>query len=313
MKTPGTEKFFRILILAAIGAGIFAAWGTIVPFILETVKNTIGLAICLAFVGLVVLNFNTIKLWYFGFAKKLSSLLISIDPLSVMDGYLITLRKKYANLEEVRKIIEGKKIELTRLMQSKQQQAEEYKRLAISAQNAKEMPTAQLNANKLLQVNKTLELYAPIYRKYETNTKFLAELSENWKFSIDNLEFTIQNKREEFESIKAMFKGLKSAEDFLNSDSDEARIFGQSIKALEADVSLKLASIEDFEKKAEPIMTNIRVAKGADNADALKLLESLTKDNSLKLPDYQKISVTNAFGRDAETISFKEIKNNYGI
>ena len=56
------------------------------------------------------------------------------------------------------------------------------------------------------------------------------------------------------------------------------------------------------EKKAKPIMTNMKVQKQAQEDEAMKLLEQMLKEDSLKLPDF---SITNGMTKIAETIPYE--------
>ena len=66
---------------------------------------------------------------------------------------------------------------------------------------------------------------------------------------------------------------------------------------------------EDFEKRAKPIMTDMKVEKQAKEDEAMKMLEDLLKQDSIKLPDYQRFSATGAMSKVAETIPFENKYN----
>jgi len=238
-------------------------------------------------VSAVAMNWTTLNLWWLGWCKKLSSWVIAMDPISVMKGYLATLRKKAANLNQTLLFISGKKVELERIMQTKNSDYAKYSKLAMAAKDQGEMSAATLNMQKAMQCKRSIEIYTPIYNRYEINTKFLTQLAENWKNSIESLDFTIEIKTEEYETIKSMTKGLKSIEDLISSGSPEAMAFGESMKALEADLSQNIAYINDFEEKAKPILTNMKVQKQSDLNDAMAALEELSKNQNLLLPSYK--------------------------
>lgn len=305
-KTPLAEKVFRWLPVAGIAALVFYFWGLVSSFVLRTIEDTVWIVGYCLIGGLIWMNWTTLKLWYLGFAKKLSRLLVVYDPLAIMDGYLITLRKKFENLENVRLLIAGKKVKVERLIYDKEESYKANLSKARAAQKQGEEGSAKSFAFKAHTDKQAIDLYMPILQKYMKNSEFLNSLAENWKTSIDTLDYTIASKREEFENMKALFQGLKSAEDFINSDSDSARIYAESVKALEENVSQKIAYIEDFERKAKPIMTNMKVENQANEDEAMRLLENMLKQDAIKLPDYSTFTPV----KQAETIS---INNKYNL
>jgi len=310
-KSPLLEKILKFAIPAGLIFGGLKLWNALAPTILKAAENFwlfIAMVVpAVALTLMVAFNHKTIWMWFTGFCKKITRWIVAMDPLSIMDGYLIRLRKKSKNLAATLLFLNGKKIELGRIIDKKTEEFTEFTRLAKAAQQQGVTTSAQANAQKALSCKKSVELYTPIFNKYQTSTKNLGEMQETWINTIDTLAYTIEAKREEFKTLKSMYNGLKSIEDLLSNGSPEAQLFAESLKALEADVSQKLAYVEDFEKKAQPLITDMKVKKQADQNDAMALLEELTKDNNLKLPNYQ------TFVPKVEDIDYIEVKSKYKI
>lgn len=311
-KSPLFEKALRWLLIGGVGFGLMKLINFITPFILQTVGNLIALGLVGLLLGLFIINYRALRLWYFGLCKKITRFIVDMDPLSIMDGYLITLRKKYKNLANTLLFLNGKKVELGRLIDEKRNDYDKYTKLALAAKQQNELSTANLNATKALSCQKTIELYTPIYNKYIKNTDFLSELQKNWSNAIETLNFTITAKRDEFETLKEMFKGLKSVEDLISSESPEAQLYAESLKALEADVSQKISYIEDFEKRAKPVLTDMRVQKQSEQNEAMNLLEELSKNNNLKLPDYNTFKPI-FHDSNIQNLDYEEVKTRYKL
>jgi hypothetical protein len=306
-KSPLFEKVLRWGLLGGILYGGMKLVNWITPFILESVGNMVALGGVALLVMLFLLNAKTLYLWYLGFCKKVTGWIIAMDPLSVMNGYLIKLRKKISNIQKTLVYISGKKIELQRLIEEKSKSQQEFTRLALAAKAQGEMNAASLNAMKAQGCKETVDLYTPIYNKYVENVDFLQKLKENWDNTADSLAFNIEIKTEQFNTLKAMFKGLKSIDDLTSSGSADAQAFAMSLKALEADTSQRLAYIDDFENRAKPLLTNMKVEKQAKQNDAMAFLEEASKDQNLLLPDYK--SFTPSLNK-VQDIDYVEVKNN---
>jgi hypothetical protein len=123
----------------------------------------------------------------------------------------------------------------------------------------------------------------PMQQRADKSLKFLNSLAENWKFGIEKLEYQIAGKRAEYEIIKETTKGLKSAEDFINSDNEAAKLYGMSVKALEESVTQQIGYIDEFEKKSKGIMDNIAIEKQSIKDEGLAVLEEYMNNDNLKL------------------------------
>lgn len=314
--TPPNNKFTAFIIPALlVGTGIYF-WGLILPYLLWMATNTIALAVCVAVLGIGWINRIGLRMWYLGFTSRVFGFLVKNDFLSVIEGHLIILRKKYKNLERIRIELEGKKKELERVIEDKSKEHKEYNRLAIAAKKMNDNNMALVNSRKANQLLTTINNYQAILAPYTKNTTLLAQLSELRKMSIETLTFTVDNKREEFKTVKKMVKGLRSISDLVDSNNPEAKIFGMSLLALEEEVTQDLAEIEDFENKAKPLINNMNISKQADDDEAMLYLENLMK-KTLDNTDpnkYHKIAVDDfSKSHSVDYIPFEEIKNKYSI
>ncbi len=295
-KLPTLGKIMRWAVPIALIWGVVKGFNAIAPTLNEFIDNFWMFALkwggTALVVALVALNWTTINLWWLGKCKSISTALWQMDPLSVMRGFLIKLAKKVQNLEKTILFLSGKKIYLGNLIEKKKADAIDFERLALAAQKQGVMSSATLNANKAIELRKSIAIYQPIYDRYDKSTSYLSELLENWKQSYESTKFTIDNKEEEFKTLKSMYDGLKSIDDLTRSDSPELQAFAGSMKALEQDMAQRQAFLDDFEKRSGPLLTDMKVKKQADQDDALKLLEELAKDDNLKLPNYQQFTPT---------------------
>ena len=310
-KTTGGEKFVRIAIFAGLIWGGIKLVNYIAPTLIDLMKNVywlVGLGVPLAFLTLFIIS-NQTFLWmqYKRICRGIVSVFVKMDPLSIMKGYLEYLQKKKRNLDTVKVALEGKKIKLGRKMEQLTGEVEKNRRLGQAALKAGDQKQAALYGTYLQGDKQSLDLYRPIYAKLEENDKFLNELSENWGYSIDGLGHEIERKEEEYVNLREMVKALKQASSFAEA-SEAERLYEESLKALEENVSQKMAYIEDFENKSKDMMKGINTEKNLRTEEGLAALNNL-KDEKLLLPaDY---SVFNKL--PSETLSYQPIKKKTGL
>lgn len=289
-KTNLVQKGLAIIILGAVLYGAVLLLNQVLPPITQLFRNIWMLllyGVPLLLVGLYIVS-NPLLIW--GFFKtlsyKLTSFLVKMDPLSVMDRYVEYLKKKLQNLGETITILAGKKVKLDRKIQELNARIKENVSKGKAARKINtdsSMQQAALYGVKIGTDTNTLTMLIPIQERADKSLKFLNALSENWKFGIEKLEYQIEGKRAEYEIIKETTKGLKSADALINSDNEAAKLYGMSVKSLEESASQQIGYIEEFEKRSKGIMDNIEIEKQSIKDEGLAVLEQYMNDENLKL------------------------------
>lgn len=307
-KTNGMQKVLAFGLLAAVGWGVVKLLNAVLPSINEMIKNIWTLlmyGVPLAILVLYVIS-NPLIIW--GFFKTLSwkftSWLIKMDPLSVMDRYVEYLGKKLRNLKGTVTVLQGKKVKLERQINALEDKCEEHIRLGKAAYKTqgKDSPAVSLYGTKLETDRSSLENIKPLYQRIDRNLTFLQKLEENWEYGIQKLTYQIEGKRSEYEIIKETTKGLKNAEDMINSDNAAARAYGMSVKALEESVTQQIGYIDEFERRSKDIMRGIDIEKQANHDEGLAELEKYLLDDNLKFsfdgtPQAQPVMVSTDGGK----------------
>lgn len=311
-KTNGFQKFIAFGLMGAVVWAGIKAFNYMAPTLIELMKNIwwlVGLGTPLALIVLYVVS-NPLVIW--GFFKtiswKLTSWLINMDSLSVMDRYADYLTKKLRNLNSTKTQLNAKKIDLRRSMVVLQQNITDNLKKGDAAIQLNRGTEAAYFGTMVRTDENTLKLYQPIYERMVKNLEFLDELSENWDFSIKQLRYTIDGKRKEYVTLKATAAALNQAKEFASGDSDARRLYDESVKALEENVSRKIAAIDEFEKTSKTVMGTIRIEKKMIQDEGLKAIEAYRKNGELLLPDFSKVG---------ESIAYEDVsnssKNNFNL
>lgn len=270
-KTTGWQKFVAFGLMAGTGYLGFVVLAAMLPTILLAAQSLFWLVVIAVCFGLPALYMVTNPLVVWGFFKSLAwnftKFLIKMDPLSVMDRYVEYLQKKLKNMKGSVDTLRGKEEKLERELS------------ALSDSYAKNLENGQaaLKQGKSSAAS-TYGLYAktdkdklarmqPLLQRTKTSLKLMSDLEEAAGETILRLSYQIQSRRSEYELNKEVFKGLKSAEDFINSDSDAAKLYGQSIIELEEQTTQYIGYIDGFERRSKGLVENIAIEKQA-NIDA---------------------------------------------
>ena len=284
------QKILTWGLMIGTGFGAIKLFNAIAPDIiwfLENVWAIVAFGTPLALIGgYILLNPKFVWGIFKTLSAKLTAFIIKMDPLSVMDRYVENLTEKLASLNNTIVILNGKKEKLDRQIASLNNEVQKYADLGKSALKQGNEMQARLYGQNMVSLQGSIKLLTPLSHRVDKNLLLLTSLAENWDMSIRSLKMEIKNKRAEYEIISQTFSGLKSAEDFLGSDSEEARIYGQSLVALEESVTQKYGYISEFERKSKPIMEQMAIEKGAVGEEGLRQLEAMIKGSDLYLPSF---------------------------
>jgi hypothetical protein len=307
-KAGGFEKILRWGVLIALGYGAVKLFNAIAPDVIELMKNIywlIGLGVPLAFIVLFVIS-NPGFIWmaYKGIIRKIVSGFIKMDPLSIMKGYLEYIQKKKENLDRIVITLDGRRVKLERKIKELEAEVRRNKDLGRAALKGQDNKSAQLYGTYVSGDEESIKTYLPLYTQIQTNVSFLRELSDNWDFSIKALAHQIERKEEEYLTLKETVRALRQAKDFAQA-SEVKRLYEESVKALELNVSQKLAYIQDFEIKSKDAMRQINIEKGVRAEQGMLALQNL-KDENLFLPT--DFSVLDKL--PSKTIAYETIPNN---
>jgi len=288
-RPPVIEKAIRYAIPLGIGAAIFFFWGLIVPFVEQTLKSTLWTIVYGAPIALIVLTafFNPkfFVMTYKNIIHKFISFFIKLDPLSYMDRYVEILQEKLANLNKIKVQLKGRKVETERKLKELNAQVEENLKKGAAAKQLKDLSTASLCGSRAAGAQQSIRLYTPNYERMTKSLEFLDLLADNWGMSIIKLKEEVARKREEYVMLRDQARALNQAEAFLSGDTEEGRIYQESLKALEESVTHKIAYIEDFERRSKDIMAGIKVENQMQHDEGLNMLDSYMRDGKLMLPD----------------------------
>lgn len=292
-KTNGVQKFLALGLLGALGYGAVLLLNKVIPPINMLIHNMWQLLLWGGPLALIIIYVVSNPLVIWGFFKtiswKLTSWLIRMDPLSVMDRYVDYLTKKLSDLQGTITILVGKKTKLDRQIGSLKERIENNLQLGQASIKQGKKDVASVYGTKIQTDKSTMTLLMPLQIRIDKNLEFLKALSDNWQYGIEKLKYQIEGKRSEYEIIKETTRGLKSAEDFINSDNQAARLYGQGLKELEESVTQKIGYIDEFTRKSKPMMDSITVEKQAVQDEGLAELESYMQSGKLNMPDFSNI------------------------
>lgn len=288
-RSPLVEKIIKYGIPIGIGIAIFWFWGTVSAFVAMATKNLFNTIVygapCVFVLGAFMLYPKFWWMQYKNILHYMMSWFINMDPLSFMDRYVDILREKLANVNKTRIELKGRKVASERKIAQLTADIAANLKQGEAALKLGDKKTASLAGTRAAGMRESVKLYTPNYQKMVKSCEFLDALAENWDISITKLSEEVARKREEYEMLREQAKALNQAEEFIKGDTDAGRIYQESIKALEHNVTGYIAQIDDFETKSKDILAGIKVDNQMQHDDGLHMLDEYMKNGKLLLPD----------------------------
>lgn len=314
-KTSKMEKGIALVLLAAVVWGLIKAFNKwVAPELITFIHNMwiiIPSLTLLVFLALYIIS-NPLVIWgiFTTISSKITRFFVKLDPLSGMDRYVEHMKKKLNNLMGTITVVVGKKVKLDRKLEELHSKVEANLKHGAAAKKIGKMEEASTYGVKVQTDNSTITILRARKGRVDKSLEFLKNLSENWKYGIEKLEYQISAKREEYEILKEVVKGLKSAEDFISSDNEAAKLYGMSVKALEETVTQQIGYMDEFERKSKGMLSAIEIEKQVAKDEGLIELEKYMQNGKLIMPDYSQFEViSSTIHENGENKKFNLLKN----
>ena len=229
--------------------------GYVTPPLVELFKNLWLLALYVVPLLIAVLNYQTIWVVYKQLVWKTTQKLISTDKLAYMYQYHDYLVEKIKKLEDNTKNITTAKVKLERKLAETLNIVKENTERAKLLENRKDSEMALKNTYNRVNVDtKIAQSLAPKLDSITTQEKYLVDLIQHWTSDAEQLKYTLDAKAEEYKILKETSEATGNASAFLKGNTVEYKMFEESLKQIEQDISLYTANVETFEKKVAPIL-----------------------------------------------------------
>ena len=294
-------------------AGIAAAYGfvQILPFLIAAAANTLQLAILIAATLVFIFIVTDRRVWGLGklvfqsAMRYLTGLFIELDPIGILKNYIAEMKKNLAIMDEQLGNLNGSIRTLQNQIDTNQKDAEHS--LALANQADKKMAagglssldqqqymsakvTNQRHAASLLNINKSLT-------DLRDKLKILYDQLIRWRstaeFQVTDKENRVSEEEMRRKALKKAYSVFQAAKKIFRGDPVANQIYDQTLEYLADDAGQMLGEMEDFNRLANKLMTNMDLETGAINDEAVKqltefqqkLLPSSVTPSAGSLPD----------------------------
>jgi hypothetical protein len=182
--THPLEWFFRIGILGGLVFAGFKLIDYIAPVIEMALEHIWIMALLgiplLMLVMFILKNPMFIIMWYNALCRKLTSFIIKIDPLSLMDSYVELLKDKLVMVKKSKEVIAAKKLAIERKILDLKTDGQKKMDLAKAAKELHRDSEAAHQSSMAMLDKQSIDLYMPIQQRLSDALIFMDKLTDNW-------------------------------------------------------------------------------------------------------------------------------------
>ncbi len=272
--------------------GVAVAYGfvQILPFLIAAATDTLHLA---ALIGAILVFLFIVtdkrvrtlaKLMFQSVMRYLTGLFIELDPIGILKNYVGEMKKNLAIMDEQLGNLNGSIRTLQNQIDTNQKDAEHSMALANQADKkmaAGGLPsldqqqymsakvTNQRHAASLININKSLT-------DLRDKLKILYDQLIRWRataeFQVTDKENRVSEEEMRRKALKKAYSVFQAAKKIFRGDPVANQIYDQTLEYLADDAGQMLGEMEDFNRLANKLMTNMDLETGAINDEAVKQL-----------------------------------------
>jgi len=236
--------------LVAMIAGAGYALYKFLPDLIALTQNLLTLT---ALVGVLALIFflimndtsrNFFKNLYFVIMRKLTGLIVEIDPIAIVKGKIKDMKNRLVKIEEgITKMrgIHGKNEKA--LEANKRDLEESLKKLQI-LQKQNKMEESGLLQRHISQLDESVKKRTLNFEKSKQMIDILTKVKKSAEIKVKYTEEEIKLKEEDYELMKANHKALSSIKSLINPQTDDA--FDMAMEKMDTDITLYIGEMDEF-------------------------------------------------------------------
>lgn len=280
------ENWFTWGGLAVAGYVVLRGLDTILPLVNRVFENLLYTGILaggLSIFGFLAFNKDLHKLAWYGYKiamKKLTGLIIEIDPIAILETFKETLQDKYQEIVSSLGRLRAQRKSLEELIRTKTAAYEHSMKMAKQAQarsNQNGMRIElKLQSRKAGRLEKSAMTYQGLLNKLNGHIALTEKIQEASKFMIEDISDTIDEEKEKRETIRESYKAMAAAKRILMEGRDK-EMYDLALESVKDDYFNKLGEIEQFMEDSQSFVNTMDLQNGVYEEDALVKLEEWNK------------------------------------
>ena len=262
----------KVTLVALIGAAGFAFYKYL-PFLIDLTKNTLTLAALVGVLALIVFlvmndtSRNFFKNLYFVIMRKLTGLIVEIDPIAIAKGKVKDMKSRLVKIDDGINKMRGLHIKNERALESNKKELNEaLQRLKIVKQRGSR-EEGMLLERHISQLDESVKKRSLNYEKSKRMIDILSEVRKSAEIKVRYTEQEIKLKEEDYELMKANHKTLGVMKSLINPQTDDA--FEMAMEKMDTDIATWIGEMDSFLESGITDEISLDNAVASAKADAI--------------------------------------------
>ena len=239
-----------MVVLGLLGAGGLMLFYKALPFLITLASNTLYLGLLLGLIaGIIYLlcdpKFRKIcSATYFMLMRKLTGLVIEIDPIAIVEQRIRDMQKKSADIKKVMGDLRGCIIRSKNDIQNDTKEMRNCMDEAQVSERNGNVAMATIQKRQALRLKESLDDQLLALKNSEMWFEKLKKLEEYANLTIQDVTNEVNIRKKTFERIRAQHKAFKSVMSIVKGDPDELAMFTDAMDFMAKDISDKIGEME---------------------------------------------------------------------
>lgn len=288
----------------ALAGGLILLY-KILPFLITLTTNILTLGMLVGVLSLIAFLISdkrfrkTVSMVYFLIMRKITGIVIEIDPIAIVESKLKEMKEKILVIEKQMGNIRGLIVQNKNRVNNKKTELE--KQLGMLKQYEKQgmRDRAKITERQVVRLQSAVERQTKRLEDSEKWLEILKKLKERADLVVADTENEVNDRKEEYESIKAQHKAFSSIMSILKGNPDDLEDFTHAMDFMAYDISMRLGEMSNVIDETGGLLSQISVEDGVTSTKASELLRK-----------YENEGIDGLFSKsNVESYKVKEISN----
>jgi len=217
----------KVMLVAMIAGAGYALY----KFLPDLIALTQNLLTLTALVGVLALIFflimndtsrNFFKNLYFVIMRKLTGLIVEIDPIAIVKGKIKDMKNRLVKIEEGITKMRGLHVKNEKALEANKRDLEESLKKLQILQKQNKMEESGLLQRHISQLDESVKKRTLNFEKSKQMIDILTKVKKSAEIKVKYTEEEIKLKEEDYELMKANHKALSSIKSLINPQTDDA-------------------------------------------------------------------------------------------
>lgn len=275
-KPGGSLGLFVAVVLGGLGI-----WGlySILPFIITLLQNifyAFGLGVLLVAIGIVLSSKSfreNVSMAYFILMRKIAGILIEVDPIAIVEHKIMEMRDKIDQIRQNMAKINGLiKRNEARVADKKVELENELLKLKEFSKNPEKAGAARVAENQVKRLRDSIARAKKRLDESKQWYEILKKLKGHAELVVEDTENEVNNRKEEYEAIKAQHAAFSSITSVLKGNPNEMVNFTRAMDYMADDIAFRLGEMSDVIDETGGLLDQIEVDDAITSARAAEIL-----------------------------------------